>query len=35
VWRWYSSGSYSVSSTYRAFFAGSTKLLGAKELWHT
>jgi hypothetical protein len=35
VWRWSSSGSYSVSSTYRAFFAGSTKLLGGKELWHT
>jgi hypothetical protein len=24
-----------MSSTYRAFFAGSTKLLGAKELWRT
>jgi len=24
---------YSVSSTYRAFFNGSTSLLGAKELW--
>ncbi|XP_066374650.1 uncharacterized protein [Miscanthus floridulus] len=33
VWRWSSSGRYSVSSTYRAFFAGSTRLLGAKELW--
>ena len=35
VWRWSSSGAYSVSSTYRAFFAGSTRLLGAKELWRT
>jgi hypothetical protein len=26
-------GAYSVSSTYRAFFNGSTSLLGAKELW--
>jgi hypothetical protein len=26
-------GQYSASSTYRAFFYGSTKLLGAKELW--
>ena len=35
VWRWSSSRAYSVSSTYWAFFAGSTRLLGAKELWRT
>lgn len=35
VWRWSSSGTYSASSTYRAFFAGSVKLLGATELWRT
>lgn len=34
IWKWTSSGSYSVAFTYRAFLAGSTKLLGAKELWH-
>jgi hypothetical protein len=28
-------GRYSASSAYRAFFAGSTALLGAKELWKT
>ncbi|XP_066344127.1 uncharacterized protein [Miscanthus floridulus] len=33
VWEWSADGSYSVSSTYRAFFAGSTLLLGAKKLW--
>jgi hypothetical protein len=33
VWKWSPNGGYSVSSTYRAFFTGSTKLLGAKELW--
>jgi hypothetical protein len=33
VWKWSSSGTYTASSTYRAFFAGSTKLLGASELW--
>lgn len=32
IWKWSSSGSYSASSTYRAFFCGSTELLGAKEL---
>lgn len=35
VWKWSSSGNFSVSLTYRAFFVGSTKLLGAKELWRT
>ena len=35
VWRWSSSRAYSVSSTYWAFFAGSTRLLGAKDLWRT
>jgi len=35
VWKWSSMARYSVSSTYRAFFAGSTRLLGDKELWHT
>jgi hypothetical protein len=35
VWRWAPDGSFSVSSTYRAFFIGSMELLGAKEIWHT
>lgn len=35
IWKWSPDGQYSVSSTYCAFFAGSTELLGAKELWHT
>lgn len=33
IWKWSPSGTFSVSSTYRAFFAGSTRLLGATELW--
>jgi hypothetical protein len=33
VWRWSPDGKYSASSTYCAFFNGSTSLLGAKELW--
>lgn len=33
VWKRSADGHYSVSSTYRAFFAGSTALLGARELW--
>ena len=32
-WRWSSSGQYSTSSTYRAFFLGLTEQLGAKQLW--
>jgi hypothetical protein len=35
VWKWTADGKYSASSTYRAFFAGSTSLLGARELWKT
>lgn len=35
VWRWTADGKYSPSSAYRAFFAGSSLLLGAKELWKT
>lgn len=35
MWTWTADGKYSASSTYRAFFAGSTSLLGAKELWRT
>jgi hypothetical protein len=35
VWKWLADGKYSASSTYRALFAGSTLLLGAKELWKT
>jgi hypothetical protein len=35
IWKWSPDGNYSVSSTYQAFFVGSTELLGAKELWHT
>lgn len=33
VWRWSADGTYSASSTYRAFFHGLSSLLGAKELW--
>jgi hypothetical protein len=33
VWKWSSHGSYSGSSTYRAFFHGASALEGAKELW--
>jgi len=33
IWKWSPDGNFSVSSTYRAFFAGSASLLGAKELW--
>jgi len=29
TWKWTSNGQYSSSSAYRAFFAGSTTLLGA------
>ena len=35
IWKWSADGAYSASSAYRAFFAGSTRLLGAKELWQT
>jgi hypothetical protein len=35
VWRWCSSGAYSVSSAYSAFLFGQMALLGAKELWKT
>lgn len=35
VWKWSADGRYSASSTYRAFFAGSTSLLGARELWRS
>lgn len=35
IWKWSKDGKYSASSTYRAFFAGLTSLLGAKELWKT
>lgn len=35
VWKWSADGRYSASSTYRAFFLGSTSLLGARELWRT
>ena len=35
VWRWTADGRYSASSAYRAFFAGSSSLLGANELWKT
>jgi hypothetical protein len=33
VWKWSPDGKYAASLTYRAFFAGSTSLLGARELW--
>lgn len=32
-WKWTSSGQYSASSAYRAFFLGLTEQLGAKQLW--
>lgn len=32
VWKWSPKGKYSASSAYRAFFAGSSALLGAREL---
>jgi hypothetical protein len=35
VWKWSPDGKYSASSAYRAFFSGSTELLGAKVLWQT
>lgn len=35
VWKWSSDGKYSTSSAYRAFFASSSVLLGARELWRT
>jgi len=35
TWKWSPDGKYSVSLTYRAFFEGSTALLGAKELGKT
>lgn len=33
IWRWSADGVYSSSSAYRAFFAGSTSLLGARQVW--
>lgn len=33
VWKWTTSGEHPSSSAYRAFFAGTTSLLGAKEVW--
>lgn len=35
IWKWTASGDYSSASAYRAFFAGTTELLGARELWKT
>ena len=35
IWSWNADGAYSASSAYRAFFAGSASLPGAKELWKT
>jgi hypothetical protein len=35
VWKWSPDGKYQASSTYRVFFEGSTRLLGAKELLKT
>lgn len=35
VWKWSADGHYSASSAYRAFFHGSSSLLGARELWRT
>jgi exonuclease III len=32
-WKWSSDGSYSASSTYRAFFNGTSELRGARQLW--
>lgn len=33
IWKWTPDGNYTASSAYRAFFVGSSSLLGAKELW--
>lgn len=33
VWKWTADGEYSSSSAYRAFFNGSTSMLGAREVW--
>jgi hypothetical protein len=33
VWKWTSSGMYSASSAYAAFFHGQIALCGAKEVW--
>jgi hypothetical protein len=33
VWKWAATGEYTSSSAYRAFFFGTTTLLGANELW--
>lgn len=33
VWKWTSSGAYTASSAYRAFFFGRTVLAGAKLVW--
>jgi hypothetical protein len=35
VWRWDSSGVFSVASTYQALFIGQYPILGAKEVWQT
>ena len=33
IWKWTSSGNYSTSSAYRAFFCGMTSLIGAMFVW--
>jgi hypothetical protein len=34
-WRWSSDGTYSLASSYAAMFVGSTRPLGARQLWKT
>jgi hypothetical protein len=33
IWKWTASGEYTSSSAYQAFFLGSSRLLGASEVW--
>ena len=34
-WKWTASGKFSARSAYRAFFAGSTIMPGAPQIWHS
>lgn len=34
-WRWSADGAYSATSAYQAMFFGSTRPLGARQLWKT
>jgi hypothetical protein len=35
LWKWCTSGQYSMSSAYRAMFCCQAAIMGAKELWKT